>query len=171
MGRSGGDSGMATASMGTGSSSNGSGWTPAYERTSDGKLRAVDLPDDQRYYASWCHWGPLIAAISVMLTSGITFIIPPLVALAMWQIRNKDSEFIDDHGREALNFQISLVLLGLILIPITILTCGVAAIGYIGLPILAIIGGILGGVSANRGEVFRYPMCIRVIKDPTPPTA
>jgi YD repeat-containing protein len=156
---------MATATM------NASGWTAAYERTASGRLRAVDLPDDQRQYASWCHWGPLIAAVSVIASSGITFIIPPLVALAMWQIKNSDSEFIDDHGREALNFQISLVLLGLILVPITIFTCGVGAVLYIGLPILAIVGGIMAGLAANRGEVYRYPMCIRLIKDPTPPTA
>ncbi len=157
------------ATMGT--SANESGWTASYERAPSGRLRAVGLPDDQRYYASWCHWGPLIAAVSVIASSGITFVIPPLVALAMWQIRNKDSEFIDDHGREALNFQISLVLLALILVPITIFTCGVGAALYIGLPILAILGGILGGMAANRGEVFRYPICIRVIKDPTPPAA
>lgn len=160
---------MATATMGT--DSNKSGWTPAYERAANGRLKAFGLPDDQRHYASWCHWGPLIAAVSVIASSGVTFVVPPLVALALWQIRNNDSEFIDDHGREALNFQISLLLLGLILIPLVILTCGVAAIGYVGLPILAIVGGIMGGVAAGRGEVFRYPMCIRLIKDPTPPTA
>lgn len=165
--RLGGDSVMATASMGTNATS--SGWTPSYERAANGRLKSVDLPDDQRVYASWCHWGPLIAAVSVIASSGITFIVPPLVALALWQIRNNDSEFIDDHGREAMNFQISLVLLGLILIPFVF--CGVGVVGLMLLPVLAIVGGIMGGLGASRGEVFRYPMCIRLIKDPTPPVA
>ncbi|MGP1273117.1 MAG: DUF4870 domain-containing protein [Phycisphaerales bacterium] len=137
-----------------------------YAATPEGRLRAVGLADDVRQYASWCHFGPTIAAASVIFSSGVTFIVPPLVALALWQIRNKDSRFIDDHGREALNFQISLVLLALILIPVTLLTCGVGAILYIGLPVLAIVGGILGGIRAGRGEVFRYPVCIRVISEP-----
>ncbi len=155
---------MATATMGT------SSWTPAYERTEKSKLRAVDLPDDQRIYASWIHFGSLIAwASSVFFSSGIAFVVPPLVALAMWQIRKADSEFIDDHGREALNFQISLILIGLILIPLVF--CGVGILGFMILPFFGIIGGVLGGVAALRSEVFRYPACIRVIKDPTPPMA
>lgn len=128
-----------------------------------GRAKATGLTDGHRSYAAWCHFGPLIAGISVMATSGITFVIPPLVALALWQIKSSDSQFIDDHGKEALNFQISLILLALILIPITLLTCGVGAILYIGLPVLMIIGGIFGGIRASKGEFFRYPMCIRVI--------
>lgn len=128
-----------------------------------GRAVATGLTDMNRSYASWCHWGPLIATVSVIFTDGITFIIPPLVALALWQIKNNDSPFIDDQGKEALNFQISLILLAIILIPITILTCGVGAVLYIGLPVLAIVGGILGGIAASKGRYFRYPMCIRLV--------
>ncbi|GAB5497363.1 MAG: hypothetical protein Phyf2KO_24430 [Phycisphaerales bacterium] len=128
-----------------------------------GVATATGLSDTNRAYASWCHWGPLIASVSVIFTEGITFIIPPLVALAMWQIKNNDSQFIDDQGKEALNFQISLILLALILIPVTILTCGVGAVLYIGLPVLAIVGGIMGGIASAKGRYFRYPMCIRLI--------
>lgn len=128
-----------------------------------GHAKATGLTEANRMYASWCHWGPTIAGVSVMATSGVTFIIPPLVALALWQIKNSESQFIDDHGREALNFQISLILLALILIPITIFTCGIGAILYIGLPILMIVGGIFGGIRAHKGEFYRYPMCIRLV--------
>ncbi len=128
-----------------------------------GRAKAMGLTESHRLYASWCHWGPTIAGVSVMATSGITFIIPPLIALALWQIKNSESQFIDDHGKEALNFQISLILLALILIPITIFTCGIGAILYIGLPILMIVGGIFGGIRAHKGEFYRYPMCIRLV--------
>jgi len=128
-----------------------------------GRAVATGLTKEHRQYAAWCHFGPTIAAVTVMASSGITFVIPPLVALALWQIKNSDSQFIDDHGREALNFQISLILLALILIPVTIFTCGIGAVLYIGLPILAIAGGIVGGIRASKGQYFRYPMCIRVV--------
>jgi len=121
-------------------------------------------PKNIRVYAMWCHLGPLIAAVSVIASSGVTFIIPPLVALALWQIKNTESEYIDDHGRESLNFQISLILLSLLLIPITIFTCGVGAVIYIGMPVLAIAGGIMGAIAAHRGEYFRYPMTWRPVK-------
>lgn len=128
-----------------------------------GRAVATGLSEAHRTYAAWCHFGPTIAAATVIFSSGITFIIPPLVALALWQIKNNDSQFIDDQGKEALNFQISLILLTLILIPVTILTCGIGAILYIGLPILAIVGGVVGGIRASKGQYFRYPMCIRVV--------
>ncbi|HED54597.1 MAG TPA: DUF4870 domain-containing protein [Phycisphaerales bacterium] len=128
-----------------------------------GEVQAVGLSDAHRVYAGWCHWGPLIAWISVAASSGIAFIVPPLVALTLWQIKKAESPFIDDQGREALNFQISLILLGLILIPVTLLTCGIGAILYIGIPILAIVGGIIGGVRASKGIYFRYPMCFRLV--------
>lgn len=130
---------------------------------SSGRLYATGLSDGFRSYAAWCHFAPLIAAISVIFSSGATFVIPPLVALAMWQIKNDESAFIDDQGKEALNFQISLVLLALILIPITIFTCGIGGVLYIGLPVLAIVGGIMGGIAASKGKYFRYPMCFRVV--------
>lgn len=128
-----------------------------------GRAVATGLTESNRIYAAWCHFGPTIAAASVIFTSGVTFIIPPLVALALWQIKNNESQFIDDHGKEALNFQISLVLLAVLLIPVTILTCGVGAVLYIGLPVLAIVGGVIGGVRAGKGQFYRYPMCIRLV--------
>lgn len=128
-----------------------------------GRAVATGLSEAHRTYAAWCHFGPTIAAVSVMATSGITFVIPPLVALALWQIKNSDSQFIDDHGKEALNFQISLILLALILIPVTFFTCLVGGVLYLGLPILAIVGGIVGGIRASKGQYYRYPMCIRVV--------
>jgi len=70
-----------------------------------GVASATGLTDSHRTYASWCHWAPLIAQISVVASGGISFFVPSLVALAMWQIKNKDSQFIDDQGKEALNFQ------------------------------------------------------------------
>ncbi|MCB1280925.1 MAG: DUF4870 domain-containing protein, partial [Salinibacterium sp.] len=59
--------------------------------------------------------------------------------------------------------QISLILLALALIPIMIFTCGVGGILYLGLPVLAIAGGIVAGVRASKSQYFRYPMCWRII--------
>ncbi|MEM9166763.1 MAG: DUF4870 domain-containing protein [Planctomycetota bacterium] len=133
-----------------------------------GVARAVDLAEDQRAYASWIHWGSLIALGSVIFSTGIAFFVPLLVALAMWQIRRNDHPFIDDHGREALNFQISLILLGIILfVAALLLTFGTALpLVVFGMPVLGIVGCIMGGLAAGRSEYFRYPMCIRLIKGP-----
>lgn len=84
-------------------------------------------------------------------------------AIVMWLIKKDASPFVDDHGRESINFQISLIiyyLISLVLVPVC----------YIGLPVmigvwaLGIVGMIMGAMAAGRGEYFRYPMCIRFLK-------
>jgi len=56
----------------------------------------------------------------------LTYLIPMafVPALIMWLIKRNDSPYVDDHGREVLNFQISLFLY-----------MAVAAISIIGIPI------------------------------------
>jgi uncharacterized protein len=84
-------------------------------------------------------------------------------AIVMWLIKKDASPFVDDHGRESINFQISLIiyyLISLVLVPVC----------YIGVPImfavwaLGIVGMIMGAMAAGRGEYYRYPMCIRFLK-------
>jgi len=66
-------------------------------------------------------------------------------------------------ARKRSTSRFSLLLLWLILIPVTIFTCGLGAILFIGLPILAVVGGIMGGIQSAKGKYFRYPMCIRLV--------
>ncbi len=87
--------------------------------------------------------------------------IPIFVALVMWLIKRETSPFIDDHGRETVNFQISLVIYFLV---------GAATAGLcIGIPILiatyvlGLVGMILGAIAAHKGRYFRYPACIRLL--------
>jgi uncharacterized Tic20 family protein len=82
--------------------------------------------------------------------------------LIIWLIKKDQSPFVDEHGKEALNFQISmfiywivafislLVLIGLVLIPILFL--------------MQIILPIMAAVAANRGDSYRYPLTIRLIR-------
>ncbi|MGQ0802149.1 MAG: DUF4870 domain-containing protein [Pseudomarimonas sp.] len=93
------------------------------------------------------------------------FIIPLgslLGPLIIWQIKKNDMPFVDDQGKEALNFQITvfiaalisgvltMVLIGLLLLPVVV-------IGWIVLSIMA-------GIKANNGETYRYPWTLRLIK-------
>lgn len=118
----------------------------------------------QRQYAMWNHLGPLIAYAVALGTSYSTFFIPAIVALALWMARRDEAQFLDDHGREALNFHISLVLLGVASVIVGVLLCGVGVVVTVpAVILLGIIGGITGAVAAHRGEYFRYPACIRFL--------
>lgn len=95
-----------------------------------------------------------------------TFTVVPLILgpLIMWLIKKDESPFINDHGKEALNFNISAAIYYVLFIIAGFLTCGVA--WYVGLPLLWVLTNVLSiiaAVSANRGEYYRYPACIRVI--------
>jgi hypothetical protein len=85
-----------------------------------------------------------------------------LGALIIWLIKKDQSAFVDDQGKEALNFQItmfiawiacsalSLILIGLLLVPVLLIANLVLC--------------IMGGLAANKGEKYRYPVAIRLIK-------
>ena len=45
----------------------------------------------------------------------------------------------------------------------TVLTCGVGALLYVGIYVLGLVGMIMAVMAANRGEYFRYPATIRLI--------
>jgi uncharacterized Tic20 family protein len=106
-----------------------------------------------RTYATFMHLMLPIATFSVL----------PLVfgPLIMWLIRRQDSPFIDDHGKEALNYNIS-IFFYLFISALTFL-CG---IGIVLMPlvwVMALVTSVLAAIAANKGEFYRYPMCIRII--------
>lgn len=94
----------------------------------------------------------------------LTGFIGPLI---VWLIKKDTSPFVNHHGREALNFQITVFLLSLILgIPTFALMF--VGIGFlllpllIAVPVLALVAEILACTAAHRGEWHRYPFCIRI---------
>ncbi len=127
---------------------------PVNER---GRAYDPDVTDDERTYAMWMH----LALLAHIVLSIFAIIIP----IAMWATKKDDSPFLDDHGREAVNFQISLFIITfiavLISIPIGLLTCGVGFILGMVPYVVAVVGMIQASQAANRGEFYRYPMTFR----------
>jgi uncharacterized protein len=92
-------------------------------------------------------------------------LLPVVPALVLWLWRRKRSVCLDDHGREALNFQITLLFYAGVLGILGPVTCGTA--WYVGLPplyVFAIVAMILACRSARRGMPHRYPMTVRLIR-------
>ncbi len=134
------------------SAASGFDWSRANGAHTD-RVVDPDAAEGERTYAMFTH---LTAALAIF--AGM----PVFPALIMWAIRRKDSPFLDDHGLEAVRFQLSLFLYGLMLIPIGFLTLGVGAVvGGLGLLALGIVGTVLAAQAAHRGEFFRYPMTMR----------
>jgi uncharacterized protein len=83
-------------------------------------------------------------------------------ALVIWLLKKDDSGFIGEEAREALNFQITLM--------VAYVVAGVLAFLLIGLvlfPILFVLNLVfclMGAVSASKGKPYRYPFALRLLK-------
>lgn len=110
------------------------------------------LPDQVR------HWA-LAAHLSAFL--GAWFALAFLGPLVVWLVKREDHPFIATHAREALNFNLSVLIYGIV--------AGFLSLLLIGIPILIAIGiawivlTIIAAVKAENGEGFRYPLTIRFI--------
>lgn len=124
-----------------------------------GRAFDPDVSADERSYALFLH----LSLLAHVVLSLIAIIIP----IIMWQIKKEESPFLDDHGREAVNFQITLIIYSfaftIAAVPIGLLTCGVGfALAFVPY-VLGIVGMIQAASAANRGEFYRYPMTMRFV--------
>src|SRR5262245_35845664 len=120
----------------------------------EGRLVDPQAQEWERMYSTFTH----LSLLTVHL------LVPVIPALIMWLLKREKSPFVDDHGREAVNFQISLCLYAVIIIPIVgLLTCGAGWFLYLPLYLLGLVGMIMGAIAANKGEYFRYPATIRFL--------
>jgi uncharacterized Tic20 family protein len=118
------------------------------------------IPAEYRTWAMLTHLSSFAGAMVALAFLG------PLV---MWLIKKDEHPFLDHHGKEALNFNLSLLLYMVIGIVGSILTIGLGLIAF--LPALLVgfvvwvICSIQGAMKANNGEGYRYPVTIRFIAD------
>jgi uncharacterized Tic20 family protein len=118
----------------------------------------VEVSQDARTWAMWCH----LAGLAWLLWWLVPVIGGVIGTLVVWQIKRDADAFIDDQGKEALNFQISMLIYWLVAMALC-LTC----IGVVLVPVvtaLDIVFAIVAAVKAGKGQSYRYPISIRFIK-------
>lgn len=105
-------------------------------------------------------WG-MIVHLAALAGFIIPFgnIIGPLI---IWMLKKESIPFVNDQGKEAINFQISLFIYGIISGILIILFIGVLLL--IALGIFFLVFTIIAAVKANEGVAYRYPLTIRFIK-------
>lgn len=97
-----------------------------------------------------------------MLAHLLAIVLGFLGPLIIWLVKKDSSAFVDDQGKEALNFNILLTIVYAICGALTCVVIGVflLPIAYI----VNIVFAILGGVAASRGELYRYPFNWRIVQ-------
>ena len=90
---------------------------------------------------------------------GILFSFIPL--LIVWLLKKDDSEYIAAQAREALNFQITLLLAQFVAYVLIFILVGFLLLGLIW--IFNIVFCIIAAISSSKGEYYRYPLTLRLI--------
>ena len=121
----------------------------------DPQLPLAPPSAEARKWAMLCHY----AAFAWFLAPMIGNVIGPLV---VWQLKKDLHPFVDEQGKEALNFQISVSLAAIL--------CVLLMVVVIGFPLLALVSigalvlTIIAGIKANEGQAYRYPFSWRLLK-------
>lgn len=113
-----------------------------------------DVNKDARLFGMLCHLIALIGFVGIPVGN----ILGPLV---IWLIKKDADPFIDDQGKESLNFQITMTIAAIVLGLVTICVFAVAGIAVV---IFDIVMVIIASLKANEGITYRYPLTLRLIK-------
>ncbi len=109
---------------------------------------------DERMWAMFAHLSAL---------PGSFFVVGSIVApLIIWQVQKEKSAYIDYHGKEAVNFQITAAIAFLISAILMLILIGLVLIWLVGIAWLVLT--IIAAIKANNGEYYKYPFSIRFVK-------
>ncbi|MFG1677962.1 DUF4870 domain-containing protein [Micromonospora sp. NPDC049282] len=108
--------------------------------------------NDDKTWALVAHFG---GAAGVIIGGGLLGWVAPLIAL---MTRGQQSPTVRAHAVAALNFQITWAVAGVLSWVLTFVTCGVLFFVPMLVWLVPLIFGIIGGVKANDGVLYRYPM-------------
>ena len=109
---------------------------------------------EARKWAMICHLSALVG----LLGNGIGFLIGPLV---VWLIKRDDDPLIEEQGKEAVNFQLTMFLAIFLSALLTFVLIGIPFLITFGL--MMVIFPIIAAVKTSNGERYRYPISIRFL--------
>lgn len=112
---------------------------------------------------SWALVGHL-SALSAFIT-GFGCVLGPLL---VWLVKRDSMPFAADQAKEALNFNITVVIVGIGLWAVTVGTFFIGALLTVPLALVLFVGWlvltILAAIKANEGVAYRYPFTLRLVK-------
>jgi uncharacterized protein len=120
---------------------------------------------EERQWAMFAHLSALLGGLLTSALGGWGTFIGPLV---IWLVKKDSMPFVNDQGKEALNFNITVAIAMLALVILTIFSLGILI--FITVPLGIVIGigwlvlTIIAAIKANEGQAYRYPVAIRLIK-------
>lgn len=113
------------------------------------------LPEkEERTWGMLCHLSAFAGLIVPL--GGI------LAPLIIWLIKKDEMPFVNDQGKESINFQITLFVAAIICM--ILMFVGIGFLLIVALAIYGVIMIIIACIRANEGTYYRYPYALRLIK-------
>jgi uncharacterized Tic20 family protein len=106
---------------------------------------------------SWCV-GCHLSALAGFVIPAFGHILGPLI---VWLVKRGDAPEIDAHGKEALNFQISMLIYNVVAGILCLILIGFALLAV--LHVLNVVFVIIAATRASEGQLYRYPLTLRLI--------
>jgi uncharacterized protein len=116
---------------------------------------AAGASSDIRTWCVLCH----AAALLGLFFHFLGHLLGPLI---VWLVKRGDSPEVDAHGKESLNFQISMLIYDAVAAILCIVLIGIPLL--IALWVLNTVLVIIASIQASEGKFYRYPITIRLIK-------
>jgi uncharacterized protein len=111
--------------------------------------------NDDKTWALIAHFG---GALGMLISGGWLGFVAPLIA---YMAKGQQSPTVRAHALQALNFQILWSIIGFVSL---IIGCFLLFIPTLAVMAIGIIFGIIAGVKANEGQLYKYPMSVSFIK-------
>lgn len=129
-----------------------------------GPNQAADLATvtrESRYWATGAHASAFVGA----WLGGVPAFVGPLI---VWLVRRDDDPFAAEHGRNALNFNLSIIVYVVAMVVFSIFTFGIGLLvtipGFILLGLAWLALTLVGTIKAASSETYRYPLTIRFFR-------
>ena len=119
---------------------------------------------EERNWAMAAHLSALAGGLLSGFFGGLGVFVGPLV---VWLIKKDTMPFVDEQGKEALNFNITCAIAFLILIVFSVMTLGIGLLLtvplWLAVGIFWLVVTIIAAVKVSNGEHYRYPISLRLI--------
>ena len=114
-----------------------------------------DIPAEERTMGMFCH----LAALSGYVVTPVFWLLGPLI---VWLMKKETMPFVDQEGKKAINFQISVMIYATICLPLCMIFIGIPLLFALG--IFDLVMTIVNAMKAGKGEETRYPLSMNFIK-------
>lgn len=136
------------------------------------------IPEQERHWAAGAHIAALLMALLTTWVAGAAGVVG---AGGVYLLKRDSSEFVAEHAREALNFNLSMFIyaiaaaaIAVVLVGATVLTLGIGliltlpagillALAAAAIAVMWLVCSVIATIKAWNGEHYRYPFSIRLI--------